>query len=125
MELINNILNKLNNWCFNFWVGFGNRAGWIRSAHNSSSNRWPFHIANGIIFCILPLKQQIKPKLNPKDAAVLLKKQSQKRDNYISAVNSRSTEKESSKKDFKKGPKEGSKRGPKDFKKGSERGPKS
>ena len=103
MELINNILSKLNNWCFNFWVGFGNRAGWIRNARNNSNNK------NGLIFCNASLKHQIKPKLHPKDAAVLLKKQSLKRDNYVSAVNSRSTEKESSKKDFKKG----SERGPK------------
>ena len=103
MELINNILSKLNNWCFNFWVGFGNRAGWVRNAHNKPSNN------NGIIFCNLSLKHQVRPKINLKDAAVLLKKQSLKRDNYISsAAHNRRIKRKNSEKGSKKGPNDAS-----------------
>ena len=49
MELINNILSKLNNWCFNRWVSFGNIAGWIKSTQNN--------VNSGIIFCNLLLKK--------------------------------------------------------------------
>ena len=56
MELINNILSKLNNWCFNRWVKFGTIAGWIRSTQNN--------INSGVIFCNLPLKKTIRLKMS-------------------------------------------------------------
>ena len=116
MELINNILSKLNNWCFNFWVGFGNRAGWIRNAYNNPSNN------KGIIFCNLSLKHQIKLKLTPRDAAILKKeKESPKRDNYTSGIINRRIKR----KNFESGPKKSLKDSKKGLKKGSERGPKS
>ena len=111
MELINNILSKLNNWCFNFWIGFGNRAGWIRNTYNDSRN-------NGIIFCNLSLKHQVRPKINPKSVALLKKrkeKQSQKRDNYISSAahNKRISSAAHNRRIKRKNSERGSKKGPK------------
>ena len=49
---VRDIRRKLKNWCFNCWISFGNKAGWIKYTRNN--------LQFGMIFCNLPLKNPSK-----------------------------------------------------------------